>query len=68
MRDYIVNTKGKRMIIEGNDNYSRSDFEYWKFVYIENTWLLSNILRKMKWVQAIRSYIERLKMPMALVI
>ena len=24
--------------------------------------------RKMKWVQAIRSYIERLKMPMALVI
>ena len=24
--------------------------------------------RKMRWVQAIRSYIERLKMPMALVI
>ena len=46
MRDYIVNTKGKRRIIEGNDNYSRSDFEYWKFVYIENTWLLSNILQK----------------------
>ncbi|HBI6903431.1 TPA: hypothetical protein K8N21_001213 [Clostridium perfringens] len=46
MKDYIVNTKGKRRIIEGNDNYSRSDFEYWKFVYIENTWLLSNILQK----------------------
>ncbi|HHW4411221.1 hypothetical protein P6O24_08310 [Clostridium perfringens] len=46
MIDYIVNTKGKRSIIEGNDNYSRSDFEYWKFVYIENTWLLSNILQK----------------------
>lgn len=46
MRDYIVNTKGKRRVIEGNDNYSRSDFEYWKFVYIENTWLLSNILQK----------------------
>ncbi|MBI5996543.1 hypothetical protein [Clostridium perfringens] len=46
MIDYIVNTKGKRRIIEGNDNYSRSDFEYWKFVYIENTWLLSNILQK----------------------
>ncbi|GAA0099174.1 hypothetical protein ACV3XI_06310 [Clostridium perfringens] len=46
MRDYIVNTKGKRRIIEGNDNYSRSDFEYWKFVYIENTWFLSNILQK----------------------
>lgn len=46
MTDYIVNTKGKRRIIEGNDNYSRSDFEYWKFVYIENTWLLSNILQK----------------------
>lgn len=46
MIDYIVNTKGKRRIIEGNDNCSRSDFEYWKFVYIENTWLLSNILQK----------------------
>ncbi|HHD2730919.1 hypothetical protein ACQPUH_02045 [Clostridium perfringens] len=46
MRDYIVNTKGKRRVIDGNDNYSRSDFEYWKFVYIENTWLLSNILQK----------------------
>ncbi|WP_415349696.1 hypothetical protein [Clostridium perfringens] len=46
MIDYIVNTKGKRSIIEGNDNCSRSDFEYWKFVYIENTWLLSNILQK----------------------
>lgn len=46
MKDYIVNTKGKRRIIEGNDNCSRSDFEYWKFVYIENTWLLSNILQK----------------------
>ncbi|EPZ9215093.1 hypothetical protein JVI29_001396 [Clostridium perfringens] len=46
MRDYIVNTKGKRRVIEGNDNYSISDFEYWKFVYIENTWLLSNILQK----------------------
>lgn len=46
MRDYIVNTNGKKKIIEGNDNYSRSDFEYWKFVYIENTWLLSNILQK----------------------
>ncbi|WP_415318638.1 hypothetical protein [Clostridium perfringens] len=46
MRDYIVNTKGKRRVIEGNDNYSRSDFEYWKFVYIDNTWLLSNILQK----------------------
>lgn len=46
MIDYIVNTKGKRRIIEGNDNCSRSDFEYWKFVYIENTWLLSNILKK----------------------
>ncbi|MGV1063030.1 hypothetical protein ACQR2W_05460 [Clostridium perfringens] len=46
MIDYIVNTEGKRRIIEGNDNCSRSDFEYWKFVYIENTWLLSNILQK----------------------
>ncbi|MDK0794960.1 hypothetical protein P5E92_01585 [Clostridium perfringens] len=46
MIDYIVNTNGKRRIIEGNDNCSRSDFEYWKFVYIENTWLLSNILQK----------------------
>ncbi|HCG3018341.1 TPA: hypothetical protein NJT26_001155 [Clostridium perfringens] len=46
MRDYIVNTKGKRRVIEGNDTLSRSDFEYWKFMYIENTWLLSNILQK----------------------
>ncbi|MDK0839066.1 hypothetical protein P5E51_02635 [Clostridium perfringens] len=46
MIDYIVDTKGKRRIIEGNDNCSRSDFEYWKFVYIENTWLLSNTLQK----------------------
>ncbi|EOU1465351.1 hypothetical protein VOI00_001470 [Clostridium perfringens] len=46
MIDYIVNMSGKKKKIEGNDTFSQSDFEYWKFVYIDNTWLLSNILQK----------------------
>ncbi|WP_300260322.1 hypothetical protein [Clostridium sp.] len=46
MIDYIVSTKDKKKILEGSDISNRTDFEYWKFVYIENTWLLANILQK----------------------
>ncbi|ELC8442581.1 hypothetical protein QYB59_001608 [Clostridium perfringens] len=46
MIDYIVNMNKTHNRIEGNDTCSQSDFEYWKFIYINNEWVLSKILQR----------------------
>lgn len=46
MIDYIVDISKGNEVIEGNCEASKSDFEYWKFIYIDNMWFLSKILQK----------------------